>query len=80
MEDSESPVWVYSLFATMFQDELDPCPEEVTQLYSATEESIVTLDSLRSPHCGDWLSFGDSCYFKSTYLDLATSWDDAEAE
>lgn len=66
------------MFAEMFENELDSCPDEVAELYTATMDSMITLESVQSSGCGDWLSYQDSCYFKSSYLDLATTWVDAE--
>lgn len=74
---TESPQWANSLFHELFQEELDLCPDEVAEIYGTLEEGVVTLESLQSPFCGDWLSFGDSCYAKSTYLDLAVGWEHA---
>lgn len=76
---SESTQWDGSLFRELFEIELDPCPNEVADIYGVVEEGVITLENLQSPACGDWLSYEDSCYTKSSYLDLATDWEHAIA-
>lgn len=78
LEGTVPPMWDNSLFNARFGDELDACPELVRELYAVTlEEGIVTLDSLEASTCGDWLAYEESCYFKSSYLDVSMDWADA---
>lgn len=76
---SRSSIWADSVFRALFDLELDACPDEVADLYGEVEGGVVTLDSLQSPSCGVWLAYENSCYSKSSYLDVAISWNDATA-
>lgn len=80
LEDSAPQQWANSLFNTHFGEELDACPDLVRELYATTlEEGVVTLDSLGESTCEDWLTYEESCYFKSSYLDVSVDWADADA-
>ena len=73
--------WSSSLFNSFFDSELDTCPEDIAGIYGDMEQEggIVTLDDLTSNACGDWLEYDSSCYFKSSFLESSTSWEDAGA-
>ncbi|CAM9241931.1 unnamed protein product, partial [Choristocarpus tenellus] len=78
-----SPVWEESVFSELFSSALDVCPSDVASLYASEmgdsgTDDIVTLGDITSPLCEDgWVHFEGSCYFKSPYNELSTSWEDA---
>lgn len=62
--------------------ELDPCPISVADIYGTPEGGIVSSKEVQSDDCGaddGWLAFEASCYSKSSFLDVALTWDDADA-
>ncbi|CAN0332801.1 unnamed protein product, partial [Pylaiella littoralis] len=74
--------WVSSVFNTYFEMELDPCPISVADIYGTPEGGIVSSKEVKSDDCGaddGWLAFEASCYSKSSFLDVALTWDDADA-
>lgn len=74
--------WSSSLFNNLFGLELDPCPADVADIYGTLEGEgggVVTREDLTSVSCGDWLEYEGSCYFKSSFLEFSTSWEDASS-
>lgn len=80
-DTADTSQWSSSLFSEFFDFELDPCPDGVGDFYGGEPEGgIVTLDELTSAACGDdWLEYEGSCYFKSSFVESSTSWEDADA-
>lgn len=72
--------WSSSVFSKFFEVELDPCPSSVAEIYGTPEGGIMPFDEVQSAVCGDdgWFSFEASCYSKSSYLDAAETWQDAD--
>lgn len=72
------------MFSKFFEVELDPCPSSVAEVYGTPEGGIVSFEDVQSADCGNgdgddmWFSLEDSCYSKSSYLDAAESWEDAD--
>eukprot|EP00903_Cladosiphon_okamuranus_P014742 g13660.t1 len=72
--------WSSSVFSKNFEVELDPCPSSVAENYGTPEGGIVSFEEVQSGDCGDgWFSFEASCYYKSSYLEAATTWQDADS-
>lgn len=83
--DDSDDEWTSSVFNTYFELELDPCPPSVAEIYGTPEGGIVPVEEVQSPDCGGgdgeerWLAFEASCYSKSSFLDVALDWEDADA-
>ncbi|CAM9848416.1 unnamed protein product [Ectocarpus fasciculatus] len=85
-DDPTASQWNSSVFSKFFEMELDACPESVSDLYGTPVGGVVSYQEVQSADCGDnddddsvWLAFENSCYYKSSYLDAAESWEDADA-
>lgn len=70
------------MFSKFFEVELDPCPLSISEIYGTPQGGIVSFEEVQSADCGDdhvWFSFEASCYFKSSYVSAAETWEDADA-
>ncbi|CAM9971909.1 unnamed protein product, partial [Scytosiphon promiscuus] len=83
-----SKQWTSSVFSTFFELELDPCPAVVADIYGTPEGGVVSYEEVQSVDCdedngqddgGTWFAFEASCYAKSSFLDAASNWEDADA-
>ncbi|CAN0534559.1 unnamed protein product, partial [Ectocarpus sp. 12 AP-2014] len=89
-DDPPVAQWNSSVFSKFFEMELDPCPESVSDSYGTPSGGVVSYQEVLSADCHDndddndhsdsvWLAFENSCYAKSSYLDAAVNWEDADA-
>ncbi|CAM9900538.1 unnamed protein product [Ectocarpus sp. 6 AP-2014] len=92
-DDPPASQWNSSVFSKFFEMELDPCPESVSDFYGIPPGGVVSYQEVLSADCRHsdddndnnddsdsvWLAFENSCYSKSSYLDAAVNWEDADA-